>query len=103
MSKYDYNEIVYIMQQKKFSVFKHSDRVIDIIKNERGTFGEFFDYIVTLTVDPKTDYVIHWTIFDTGTSTEEYISHIETELKKIFNTDTQILFTNACLSIINII
>jgi cation transport regulator ChaC len=103
MADYDYNQIVYIMQQKKFSVFKHSERVINIIKNEHGTFGEFFDYLITVKVDPKTNYVIHWSISDNGTSTDEYISNIETQLKAIFNSNKQILFTDACLSIANIL
>jgi|LauGreDrversion4_2_1035121.scaffolds.fasta_scaffold106618_2 hypothetical protein len=102
MSNYDYNQIVYIMQQKNFCLFKISNYTFNIIKNEHGTFGEFFDYLITLTVDSKTNYVVDWKISDTGTSTEESINNVESQLKTIFNSK-QILFTDACLSISNIL
>lgn len=99
MSNYDYNQIVYIMQQKKFSLFKISNSVFNIIKNEHGTFGEFFDYLISITVNTKTNCVIHWTISDSGTSSDEYISNIKSQLKTIFNTQTS--FTDVCVSIAN--
>jgi sensor histidine kinase YesM len=102
MSEYDYNQIVYIMQQKNFCLFKISNYKFNIIKNEHGTFGEFFDYLITITIDPKTNYIIYWAISDTGTSTEEYINKVESQLNTIFNSK-KILFTEACLSIANIL
>lgn len=95
----DYKQIDYIIQRKNYCLWKITDDTFDIIKNEHGTFGEYFDFIITVKIDINTNIVSSWKISNNGTSSKEYIQEIECKLKNIIFTD--ILCEDMCFAIAN--
>ena len=57
---FDHNQIDYIIHQKNYSLWRISDSMFDIIKNEHGTYGEFYDFMITLKMDPITKNIINY-------------------------------------------
>ena len=93
----DYKQIDYIIRKKKYGLWKITDNTFDIIKNEHGTFGEYFDFIITVIIDTNTNIVKSWNISNSGTSNKERIQKIESSMKNIMYQD--ILFEDMCFSI----
>ena len=94
---FDYNQIDYIIKKKNYCLWKITDDTIDIIKNEHGTFGEYFDFIITIKIDINTNIVSTWKISNSGTSSKNYIQEIESKINNIMYKD--ILFEDMCFAI----
>lgn len=78
----DYNIIDYIIRKKNYSLYRYNKETFDIIKNESGTYGEFYDFIIKIHLCDdnciiKADVITH---------DKEY----EIQIKKIVN---EILFS----------
>lgn len=94
---FDYSQIDYIIKKKKYCLWKITDDTFDIIKNEHGTFGEHFDFIITAKIDLNTNIISAWKISNNGTSSKNYIQEIEEKIKNIMYKD--ILFEDMCFAI----
>ena len=69
---FDHNQIDYIIRQKNYSLWRISDSMFDIIKNEHGTYGEFYDFMITLKMDPITKNIINYEL-KISTDNKEFI------------------------------
>jgi hypothetical protein len=96
---FDYSQIDYIIRKQKYCLWKLTDDTFDIIKNEHGTFGEYFDFIITVKIDINTNIVSTWEISNSGTSSKNYIQEIEGKINNIVYKD--ILIEDMCFSIAN--
>lgn len=94
----DYTQIDYIIRRKNFCLWKITDEKFDIIKNEHGTYGEYFDFIITVKIVPQTYVVKSWKISNNGTSGKEYIQEIEGKIKNIMR-EKEVLLETMCFEI----
>lgn len=44
----DYRIIDYIIRKKNYSLWRYCKNKFDIIKNEHGTYGEYYDFIIKI-------------------------------------------------------
>lgn len=96
----DYNQIEYIIRRKNYCLWKITDGKFDIIKNEHGTYGEYFDFIITVKIVPETCIVNSWKITNNGTSSKEYIQEIEDKINRLI-CDKDVLFEDMCIALAN--
>ncbi len=69
----NYHMIDYIIRPKNYSIWCLCKNKFDIIKNEHGTYGEFYDFIISLELDENTYNIVMWNI---QTDNNEYKKEI---------------------------
>lgn len=74
----DYHIIDYIIRQKNYSLWRSCENKFDIIKNEHGTYGEYYDFIISIVLD--NNYIVKC---DVITHDKEYKKEIQIFINEI--------------------
>ena len=78
----DYHLIDYIIRPKNYSIWPICKNKYDIIKNEHGTYGEFYDFIISLYLDENTHSIVNCDII---ADDNEYKQNIKKVVDEIIN------------------
>ncbi len=75
----DYHIIDYIIRKKNYSLWRFCKNKFDIIKNEHGTYGEYYDFIIQIEVCDN-NYIINVDVISDDKNYEKQIKKIVNEI-----------------------
>ena len=91
----DYHIIDYIIRKNNYSLWRSCKNKFEIIKNEHGTYGEYYDFIIKIELDDNNNDIIN---FNVATDDEEYGKKINKIVNEII-VSGNIQFDKFCFAI----
>ncbi len=93
----DYHIIDYIIRKKNYSIWRSCKNKFELTKNEQGTYGEYYDYIIKIDVSDENNIINFDVVADDNFS--------QLKIKNIVNdiiTSGNIQFDKFCMAILEV-
>lgn len=90
----DYHTIDYIIRKNNYSLWCHSETNFDIIKNEHGTYGEYYDFVINVELNIERNISKYNIIIDNDILKKDILKFLD----KLFETG-KICFHDFCFAI----
>lgn len=93
----DYHIIDQIIRKKNYSLWRSCKNKFDIIKNEHGTYGEYYDFIIKIELCNNTNYIINVDVMSDDKDLEKKIKKIVNDI----NVSGNVQFDKFCFAILD--
>lgn len=93
----DYHLIDYNIRQKNYSLWRSCKNKFDIIKNERGTYGEYNDFMISIVLSDNNNYIDKWVVI---TDDKNYKKEIEKNIHEIMS-EGNVQLDKFCFSVVD--
>ena len=78
----DFYTIKYKLQSHNYNLYKLAENQFSITKNEHGTYDEFYDFSINITIDTLNSNIQHWNIYIQNPNNNSQKNQIEQIIKQ---------------------